>query len=66
MYSITKKTSPSDSWPKSVTSQMKGLPIFEAARASLRKRSTASGSRALDASSVLSATRFSRSTCSAW
>ena len=44
-YSITKYTLPSLVVPESVTSTMFGCPIFEAARASRRNRSTRSGMR---------------------
>ncbi len=62
--SITKKTRPSASSPKSVTSQMYALPTFEAARASWRNHCNVSASRATSGRSSLSATFFSRSTCS--
>ncbi len=42
-YSITKKNAPSGVVPESVTSTMLGCPIFDAARASRRSRSTRSG-----------------------
>jgi hypothetical protein len=44
-YSMTKYTEPSRVVPESVTSTMCGWPIFDAARASRRKRSTRSGMR---------------------
>ncbi len=64
-YSMTKKTRPSSTSPQSVTSQMYGLPMREAARASWRNWRSTSGFCTRSLCSSFSATLRSMSTCSA-
>ncbi len=62
---MTKKNAPSGVVPESVTSTTFGCEIFEAARASRRRRSTRSGVWLYAGWRIFSATRLPMSMCSA-